>query len=124
MRYENDGSGTREVHARVRVQTPAGLNSGGQLVFQYNALDEQVEIRSVRVIKPDGTPSPPAPKRCRTKRPDNSRSATYTDARQKHVTVPAWPWAMSSNTTVITRNLFCRVNSGTSGISSGRNRPR
>ena len=27
MRYENDGSGTREVQARVRVQTAAGLNS-------------------------------------------------------------------------------------------------
>src|ERR1700734_519275 len=55
MRYEDDGSGTREVQARVRVQTPAGLNSAGQLVFEYNALDEQVEIRSVRVLKPDGT---------------------------------------------------------------------
>jgi Domain of Unknown Function with PDB structure (DUF3857) len=55
MRYENDGSGAREVRARVHVQTPAGLNSAGQLIFQYNALDEQVEIRSVRVLKPDGT---------------------------------------------------------------------
>lgn len=89
MRYENDGSGTREVHARVRVQTPAGLNSGGQLVFQYNALDEQVEIRSVRVIKPDGTTVTAGPETVQDLSAPVAREAPmYTDARQKHVTVP------------------------------------
>lgn len=39
MRYENDGSGTRELKSRIRVQTNAGLTAAGQLVFQYNALD-------------------------------------------------------------------------------------
>ena len=51
MRYENDGSGTREVRSRIRVQTPAGLAVAGQLVFEYNAVDEQVDIKSVRVLK-------------------------------------------------------------------------
>ena len=89
MRYENDGSGTREVHARVHVQTPAGLNSAGQLIFEYNALDEQVEIRSVRVLKPDGTIVTASPENVQDLSAPVTREAPmYTDARQKHVTVP------------------------------------
>jgi len=89
MRYENDGSGTREVQARVRVQTAAGLNSAGQLVFEYNALDEQVEIRTVRVLKPDGTIVTAGPENVQDLSAPVAREAPmYTDARQKHVTVP------------------------------------
>jgi Domain of Unknown Function with PDB structure (DUF3857) len=89
MRYENDGSGTREVRARLRVQTPAGLNSAGQLIFQYNALDEQVEIRSIRVLKPDGAIVTAGPETVQDLSAPVAREAPmYTDARQKHVTVP------------------------------------
>ena len=55
MRYENDGSSVREVTGRIRVQTAAGLAFAGQLVFPYTAVDEEVEIRGVRVLKPDGS---------------------------------------------------------------------
>ena len=89
MRYENDGSGTREVRARLRVQTPTGLNSAGQLIFQYNAIDEQVEIRSVRVLKPDGSTVTAGPESVQDLSAPVAREAPmYTDARQKHVTVP------------------------------------
>jgi tetratricopeptide (TPR) repeat protein len=89
MRYENDGSGIREVRARLRVQTPAGLNSAGQLIFQYNALDEQVEIRSIRVLKPDGAIVTAGPETVQDLSAPVAREAPmYTDARQKHVTVP------------------------------------
>jgi tetratricopeptide (TPR) repeat protein len=89
MRYENDGSGTREVRARMRVQTPAGLNSAGQLIFQYNAIDEQVEIRSVRVLKLDGNVVAAGPETVQDLSAPVTREAPmYTDARQKHVTVP------------------------------------
>src|SRR5580704_16674086 len=54
MRYENDGSGTREVRARLRAQTPAGLNSASQLFYQANALDEEVGAEPARFVKPDG----------------------------------------------------------------------
>jgi tetratricopeptide (TPR) repeat protein/transglutaminase-like putative cysteine protease len=89
MRYENDGSGTREVRARVHVQTPAGLNAAGQLIFQYNALNEQVEIRSVRVLKADGSSVTAGPETVQDLSAPVTREAPmYTDARQKHVTVP------------------------------------
>jgi len=89
MRYENDGSGTRELRARVHVQTAAGLNAAGQLIFQYNALNEQVEIRSVRVLKSDGSSITAGPEAVQDLSAPVTREAPmYTDARQKHVTVP------------------------------------
>jgi tetratricopeptide (TPR) repeat protein len=89
MRYENDGSGTREIRSRIRVQTAAGLTAGGQLVFQYNAVDEQVEIKSVRVLKPDGSVVTAGPDSVQDLSAPVAREAPmYTDARQKHVTVP------------------------------------
>jgi hypothetical protein len=65
MRYENDGSGVRELRSRIRVQTDAGLSQAGQLVFHYNALDEQMSVRSVRVLKKDGSVIIVGQKRCR-----------------------------------------------------------
>jgi tetratricopeptide (TPR) repeat protein len=89
MRYEDDGSGSREVRARLRVQTSAGLSPGGQLVFEYNAVDEQVEIRDVRVLKSDGSIVTAGPETVQDLSAPITREAPmYTDARQKHVTVP------------------------------------
>ena len=89
MRYENDGSGFREFRSRVRVQSPAGLNIAGQLVFQYNAADEQLEVRSVRVLKSDGTIVTAGPDSIQDlSAPVAQGAPMYTDARQKHVTVP------------------------------------
>ena len=90
LRYENDGSGTAELHGRVRVITPAGLERAGQLVFDYNAANERVEIRSVRIEKPDGTVVTAGPEAVQDLSAPVAREApTYTDARQKHITVPS-----------------------------------
>jgi tetratricopeptide (TPR) repeat protein len=89
MRYENDGSGVREVIGRMRVQTAAGLASAGQLVFNYTAVDEEVEIRSVRVFKPDGSVIVAGPEAVQDLSAPVTREAPmYTDAREKHITVP------------------------------------
>lgn len=89
MRYENDGTGTTETRARIRVQTQAGLSAGGQLVFDYNAVDEQEEVRSVRVLKADGSTLTAGPDAVQDLSAPVTREAPmYTDARQKHVTVP------------------------------------
>lgn len=90
MRYENDGSGTRDVQARLRVQTAAGLERAGQLVFDYNAENEQIEIRKVQVKKPDGSVLVAGADAIQDLTSPVARLAPiYTDARQKHVTVPA-----------------------------------
>jgi len=90
LRYENDGSGTADLHGRIRVLTPAGLERAGQLVFDYNAANEKVEIRSVRIEKPDGTFVTAGPESVQDLSAPVAREAPmYTDARQKHVTVPS-----------------------------------
>jgi len=89
MRYENDGSGVREVVGRIRVQTAAGLNIAGQLVFSYTAVDEEVEVRSVKVFKPDGSVIIAGPEAVQDLSAPVTREAPmYTDAREKHITVP------------------------------------
>jgi tetratricopeptide (TPR) repeat protein len=89
MRYEDDGSGVREVIGRIRVQTAAGLAFAGQLVFNYTAVDEDVEVRSVRVFKPDGSVIIAGPEAVQDLSAPVAREAPmYTDAREKHITVP------------------------------------
>lgn len=88
MRYENDGSGLRETKARIHVQTDAGLREAGQLIFSYNAENEAVEIRSVRVIKPDGTSIATGAENIQDlSSPVAQFAPIYSDARQRHVTV-------------------------------------
>ena len=89
MRYESDGTGTRDVRARIRVQSALGLTQVGQLVFNYNSANERLEIRSVRVIKPDGTVITAGPDSIQDlSAPIAQEAPIYTDERQKHVTVP------------------------------------
>jgi hypothetical protein len=120
MRYENDGTGTTETRGRIRVQTQAGLSTGGQLVFSYNAVDEQEEVRSVRVLKADGSTLTAGPDAVQDLSAPVTREAPmYTDARQKHVTVPGSRSAMSSNSRWSrTRRRCCPGSSGKSGSSS------
>ena len=54
-RFENDGTGRREVHARIKVQSEAGVEQWGQLVVGYSSANERVEIPFVRVLKADGS---------------------------------------------------------------------
>jgi len=89
VRFENDGSERREQTARVRVQSDAGVQRMGQLVFGYSSANEQMEMAYVRVRCPDGTviaasaadvqdlPSPVA-----------REAPVYSDFREKHITVP------------------------------------
>ena len=89
LRYERDGTGVREVRARIRVQTAAGLQNAGQLVFDYNAENERVDIRNIRVTKQDGSVVTAGPDAVQDlSSPVAQQAPVYTDARQKHVTVP------------------------------------
>ncbi|HVP51184.1 MAG TPA: DUF3857 domain-containing protein [Terriglobales bacterium] len=89
IRFENDGSERREQTARVRVQSDAGVQRMGQLVFGYSSANERMEMAYVRVRRADGTviaataadvqdlPSPVA-----------REAPVYSDFREKHITVP------------------------------------
>ena len=52
-RFENDGTSQRDLAVRIKVQSDAGVQQLGEVVFGYNSGNEQMEVRSVRVHKPE-----------------------------------------------------------------------
>jgi TonB family protein len=89
IRYGDDGRGTKEASARIRVQTYTGIQKAGQLVFQYKGANERVEVKSLKVIKPDGTVITAGRDAVvDVSSPVVQEAPMYSDARQKHVSVP------------------------------------
>ncbi len=88
-RFEDDGTGVRELQVRIRVQSEAGVQQLGQLAFGYNAANERMEIDSVEVRKADGSATAASTSAVQDMTAPVARDApVYTDTRQKHVTVP------------------------------------
>ena len=54
-RFENDGTGERDSVVRIHVQSDAGVQQLGELVFGYSSANEQMDVRYVRIRKADGT---------------------------------------------------------------------
>jgi tetratricopeptide (TPR) repeat protein/transglutaminase-like putative cysteine protease len=88
MRFEEDGTGTRETYMRVKVQSDAGVQQWGQVVLGYNAATERLELPLVRVTKADGTKvDTPVSSIQDLTSPVERIAPVYTDYHQKHVTV-------------------------------------
>jgi tetratricopeptide (TPR) repeat protein len=88
-RFEDDGTGKRDVYARIKVQSEAGVEQWGQLVVGYNSANERVDIPYVRVLKLDGSSvTAPAEAVQDLSIPLEREAPVYTDYRQKHITVP------------------------------------
>ncbi|MGH9755752.1 MAG: DUF3857 domain-containing protein [Blastocatellia bacterium] len=88
-RFEKDGTGRREQSLRVKIQSDAGVESFGQLVFSYSSANEKLDIEHVSVLKADGSVVKAEATAVQDLTAPISREAPiYTDLRQKHVTVP------------------------------------
>jgi tetratricopeptide (TPR) repeat protein len=88
-RFEKDGTGRKELYARVKVQSEAGVEQWGQVVVGYNSANEKIQIPYVRVHKSDGsTITAPADAVQDLSAPLEHDAPVYTDYRQKHITVP------------------------------------
>jgi tetratricopeptide (TPR) repeat protein len=88
-RFEKDGTGRKEIFARVKVQSEAGVEQWGQVVVGYNSANERIEIPYVRVHKADGsTVAAPEDAVQDLSAPMERDAPVYTDYRQKHITVP------------------------------------
>jgi tetratricopeptide (TPR) repeat protein len=88
-RFEADGTGRKEIIARIRVQSEAGVQQWGQLQIGYNSANERVEISYVRVLKPDGSVVKAGDDAVQDlSAPIEREAPVYTDYRQKHITVP------------------------------------
>jgi tetratricopeptide (TPR) repeat protein/transglutaminase-like putative cysteine protease len=90
VRFENDGTGERDLTARIKVQSDAGVQQLGELVFGFNSANEQMDVKYVRVLKPDGTVITAAPDAIKEMTASVERDAPeYTDYKEKHITVPS-----------------------------------
>lgn len=88
--FENKGSSTREVAARVRIQSEAGVQQFGVIKFTYESAVESIQINYVRVRKPDGTVIETPVDNIQDMPADITRAAPfYSDIREKHVAVKA-----------------------------------
>src|SRR5262245_861672 len=88
-RFEKDGTGLREQSIRVKVQSDAGVENFGQLVFPYSSANEKLDVEQVSVRKPDGSVVTAQASAVQDLTAPISREApVYTDLSQKHVTVP------------------------------------
>jgi hypothetical protein len=86
--FDNDGNQTRESSARIRIQSDAGVQRYGLLIFSYQNSTEAVDIDYVRVQKPDGSIVPTPPENTQDMPAEISREAPfYSDLREKHVAV-------------------------------------
>ena len=87
-RYENDGTGFIENTRVVRVQSEAGIQRYGQLVFGYSSATEELVVNYVRVRKPDGQTVETPAANAQDFAPEVLESAPmYSDYRERHVTV-------------------------------------
>src|ERR1700688_1460808 len=90
VRFENDGTEVSETEAVVRIQSQAGVEEFGQLVFGYSSATEKLEVEYVRVRKPDGKVVVTPESTAQDFAPDVLKEAPmYSDYRQRHISVAA-----------------------------------
>src|SRR5580693_1472328 len=89
-RFENDGTSERNLAVRIRVQSDAGVQQLGELIFGYNSANEVMNVHFVRVRKKDGSVITAAADAVKDMTASIARDAPeYTDYKEKHVTVPS-----------------------------------
>jgi tetratricopeptide (TPR) repeat protein/transglutaminase-like putative cysteine protease len=88
VRFENDGSGVRETTAVIRIQSQAGVQAFGQLVFGYSTANEELTVDYVRVRKSDGQVVETPAATAQDFAPEILRQAPmYSDYRERHISV-------------------------------------
>ncbi|MBA3913182.1 MAG: DUF3857 domain-containing protein [Acidobacteriales bacterium] len=86
--FENDGTGTRQLSVRMRIQSEAGVRQAGVLRLAYASALEALHIEYVRVHKPDGTVIETPADGAQDIASDVTQQApTYSDVREKHIPV-------------------------------------
>ena len=89
-RFENDGSSDRNLAVRIHVQSDAGVQQLGELIFGYNSANEVMDVHFVRVKKKDGSVITAPADAVKDMTASVARDAPeYTDYKEKHVTVPS-----------------------------------
>jgi Flp pilus assembly protein TadD len=104
--FENDGTGVRDLTARIKVQSDAGVQQLGELVFGFNSANEEMDVNFVRVVKPDRTVITAAPDAIKEMTASVERDAPeYTDYKEKHITVPSLHSGDTIEYEIVTRTV-------------------
>jgi hypothetical protein len=86
--FEEDGGGTRERAAEIKILAEAGVKTFAVLSFTYTSANEAVDVGYVRVRKPDGTVVQTPDYNIQDMPGEVTRSAPlYSDIHEKHVAV-------------------------------------
>jgi Domain of Unknown Function with PDB structure (DUF3857) len=86
--FENDGTSIRDYRARVRIQSDAGVQRFGLLIFSYQKAFETLDLNYVQVRKPNGTVVATPLDDVQDMPSNIAREAPfYTDLRERHVPV-------------------------------------
>src|ERR1039457_2500356 len=88
IHFENDGTEVSETEAVLRIQSQAGVEEFGQLVFGYSSATGKLEVEDVRGRKPDGQVVVTPQSTAQDFAPDVLKEAPmYSDYRQRHISV-------------------------------------
>ena len=89
VRFENDGSGTRQFDARVKVGTLEGASDLKTLSFDYNSAHEKFALVFLRVTKADGKTVEAKPDAVTDGLAPAAKDApAFSELREARVTVP------------------------------------
>jgi tetratricopeptide (TPR) repeat protein len=86
--FENDGTSEQDLLVRVRIQSDAGLDQWKELVFAYDAANETIDVRGVRILKSNGSTITIGPDSIK----DSGASAAsnfsaYANCKEKHISI-------------------------------------
>jgi tetratricopeptide (TPR) repeat protein len=88
FKFQNDGTSTRELSVRARIQSDAGVQQFGMLKFSYQSSSESFAVDYVRVRKSDGSLVTTPSENFQDMPADVTRTAPfYSDIQEKHVAV-------------------------------------
>lgn len=86
--FQNDGTSTRVLYYRYRIQSDAGVQHNSVITIPYESATQTVDIDYIRVRKPDGTVVVTPPDTAQDMPADITRQAPYySDLREKQVAV-------------------------------------
>jgi hypothetical protein len=88
LTFEADGKSSRDTIVRVRINSESAVRDFGMLVYPFASSFESLDVRYVRVGKPDGTVVETPSSDIQELDSAVSREAPmYTDQREKHIAV-------------------------------------
>ena len=88
VRFESDGTGSRETVSTIHIVSEAGVKQFGLLTIGYSSAIEELTFPYVRVRKPDGTMIPSGPESVQdTTSAITLQAPMFSDYHERHIAV-------------------------------------